>query len=30
MVNVGMIYNPPPGEHVAVDPDKPRPRLQAR
>lgn len=30
MVNVGMIYNPPPGEHVAVNPDKPRPRLQAR
>ena len=30
MVNVGMIYNPPPGDHVPLDANKPRPRLQAR
>ena len=30
MVNVGMIYNPPPGDHVPLDANKPRPRLQSR
>ena len=30
MVNVGMIYNPPPHEFAAVESVKPRPRLQAR
>lgn len=30
MVNVGMIYNPPPHDLASVEADKPRPRLQAR